>query len=94
MEPLQPRKGEVPYKEAQQQKGLQLETARRKKAGTSLSAKACLIETRADWDWFQHWMGGLLLGTKIVACVGCVRPPLPLGGACKKLTGTPKSEQD
>ena len=25
-----------------------------KNAGTD--AKACLIEIRADWDWFQHWM--------------------------------------
>ena len=21
-----------------------------------MSAKCCLIEIRADWDWFQHWM--------------------------------------
>ena len=35
---------------------LKLEKARKKNAGTDLSAKCCLIEIRADWDWFQHWM--------------------------------------
>ena len=50
-------KGKYPTKRHNNKKWLQLEKARRKKAGTSPSAKACLIEIRADWDWFQHWMG-------------------------------------
>ena len=41
----------------------------------SLSAKACLIEIRADWDWFQHWMGAPACSKQVV-CVGCIGLPL------------------
>ena len=65
MEPFQLRKGEVSHKEAQQPKMVE----------ASLSAKACLIEIKADWDWFQHWMGAPACSKQVV-CVGCIGLPL------------------
>ena len=36
---------------------LSSEKERAARGGKRLPAKACVIQIRADWDWFQHWMG-------------------------------------
>ena len=84
-------KGKYPTKRHNNKKWLQLEKARRKKAGTSLSAKACLIEIRADWDWFQHWMGAPAWNQNRWYVLVVQGLPYHLEEIEKKLTGTPKA---
>ena len=50
-----------------------LDKARAGQAGMPLPA---LIQIRADWDWYQHWMGA---APRTLGCVGCAKPS-PMNG--------------
>ena len=51
--------GVYPHQRGDSQKWLSSEKLRaaHAQAGNTLPAKACVIQIRADWDWYQHWMG-------------------------------------
>ena len=49
--------GVYPRRRHNSQKWLSSEKRRAAEAGKTLPAKACVIQIRADWDWYQHWMG-------------------------------------
>ena len=44
-------------------------------AGHMQPAKACLIQIRADWDWYQHWMGAPPWNQHIGMCWLCRTTP-------------------
>ena len=51
------------------------EKARNGLAGTRMSAKAALIELRADWDWNCKWFGAPQHNSKAGCCWLCTAKP-------------------
>ena len=52
-----------------------LDKARAGQAGMPLPFKAALIQIRADWDWYQHWMGAAPWNQNSGMCWMCRAKP-------------------